>query len=131
MFLTRVLPQKDLTGATHIAVDASSEQRATVFVSLEERTPGKEGGPRYRAILQLAPGGKSTRQEIPFSEFEADEQAPKDANGKLDLDRIKTISLLDITGLIAPGEPVNTLRVAKIEAIKSENAKSADAEPKK
>ena len=116
--LVRVLPGTDLTGATHLAFDIGSDLRTTLFVTLEEKVPGKETGPRYRSSLVVEPGGKINHHELPLAKFKLEDNGPKDPNDKLDLDQIKTITIFDIIGLLKEGDAVNTLRISKVELLK-------------
>lgn len=112
------LPPTDLTGATHIAFDIASDKSSTLVLSFEENVPGKARGPRYSTNIEVAGGGKPSHREVAVSSFELDANGPADPKGKLDLDKLKSLSLVDITAAFTQQETVNTLHLANVEAIK-------------
>jgi hypothetical protein len=117
--LIHQLPALDLRGATHLEFDIASDKAAQFVVSFEERVPGQTDGPRYSAIIRVSGGGKMEHRQVALSGFEFDENGPKDANGKLDLDQLKSLTLVDITGPSTQQSGVNSIRLANLQAVKT------------
>ena len=107
----------DLTGATHIAFDIASEKPAHLVLSLEEKSDLPEG-PRYNIDVEVPGGDKVVRRELALASFDPDETGPKDPNHRLDLDKLKTLSLANVTGAYTGEDSINTIRIGKIEAVK-------------
>lgn len=111
---SKILPPLDLRGWNRLAFDISSEQPAQLVLSLEEHNPGKARGPRYSTTVEVSGGGKVDHRAVVFSAFTADPNGPADADGLLNLDQIKVISILDITGATASRTAANSLWIGNI-----------------
>ncbi|MDQ2899866.1 MAG: hypothetical protein M3Y07_08705 [Acidobacteriota bacterium] len=107
----------DLSEANRLAFDVASEKPAQLVISFEERSPGKRQGPRYSVDIEVPGGGKSDRREVALGAFQPDQNGPTDPNGKLDLDKIKTISILDVTAAYTHESAKNTLWIGNIHAV--------------
>ncbi len=107
----------DLRGKNRLAFDIASEKPSQLLIAVEERLPGKGQGPRYNVDVEVNGGGKSEHREIAFGAFQADENGVADANGKLDLDKIKTISILDISSAFTKESGTNTIWIGNIQAV--------------
>ncbi len=118
--LLRVLPPMKLAGATHLTFDVASDKDADLIIVLQEEGQGKSEGPRYHTQVHVKGGGKAAHRQIAFSAFEFEGEGAADPSGKLNLDKLKTIAVLDITGAVTqqPGV-VNTLRIGNIAAVKT------------
>jgi hypothetical protein len=111
------LSNLDLANATRLKFDAASLNPASIMVYLEERNPGSDLGPRYSSRLEVAGGSTPSSKTLAISDFTYDPTGPTDPDGRLTPSRLRSISLIDITGarLIAPDR--NTLWMSSIEAI--------------
>jgi hypothetical protein len=112
------LPAMDLTGATHIAFDIAAEKPTHLVLSLQEKSDQAEG-PRYNIDFEVPGGNQVTHQQLAFAAFDLDENGPKDPDHKLDLDKLKILSFVNVTGAYTGEDTINTIRVGKIEAIKA------------
>jgi hypothetical protein len=111
------LSNLELGHATRLSFDAASLKPATVTVYLEERNPGNDFGPRYSATLEVGGGSTPSRKTLAISDFVHDSTGPTDPDGRLTPGRLRSLSMIDVTGatLIAPDR--NTLWISSIEAI--------------
>ena len=111
------LSHLELGGTALLSFDAASVEPATFTVYLEERNPGNDAGPRYTVTLEVAGGSAPSRKTLAISGFAHDPTGPTDPDGHLTPGRLKSISMIDVTGarLIAPAR--NTLWISSIEAI--------------
>lgn len=116
VLISRPLGRLDLRKMNRLAFDIASDSPAHLVISLEERSPGAEQGPRYIVDIDV-PGGKSDRRELDLAAFQLDENGPKDANAKLDLDQIKTISIVDVTAASTQETAKNTFWIGDIRAV--------------
>ncbi len=102
--------------ANRLAFDIASDAPAHLVISLEELAPGADQGPRYNVDIDV-PGGKSDHRELDLAAFQLDENGLKDSNGKLDLDRIKALSIVDVTAAYTQETAKNTLWIGDIRAV--------------
>ncbi|HVR85599.1 MAG TPA: hypothetical protein VMU54_14880, partial [Planctomycetota bacterium] len=88
----------DLSKAAELDLSLKTSKDGTFIVSLEEKN-----GARYQNTLELkaADGWKSFG--LAFRDFKLAEDS-KDDNDRLDADKLKQISVADITALIGGGE---------------------------
>lgn len=102
--------QGSLAGKTQIAFTLTAAKPTTLLFHLEEA-----GGGKYNATVS-ADGTKSVT--LALSDFTAGDDS-KDANGKLDMDQVTQIGLLDLSGLLenTPAQD-NTLTVSDLRALK-------------
>jgi hypothetical protein len=115
--LLRQIAHVDLRGKESLAFEVASDKPAQLLLTFEELTPGKQQGPRYNLTLEVPGGGKVAHWEVLLSAFERGEDSPEDANGKLDLDQLKTFSILDITGTFSHETVKNSLWIGNIRAV--------------
>jgi hypothetical protein len=100
-------------GATKLSLRLASQIPATLALQLEET-----GGGKYFVPLPVAGDGEPTLHSFSLSQFlPADDS--KDANGKLDVDKVEQIILLDLASL-NPAAPraENTLWLTNIALAK-------------
>ena len=110
------LSNLDLNGTAQLAFDVASLRPATFTVYLEERNPGNDVGPRYTATLEVAAGSTPSRKTLAISDFVHDPTGPSDPDGRLTPGRLRSISMIDITGARLIGPERNTLWISSIEA---------------
>ncbi len=98
-----------LTGKKTLNLRLASAHPCQLLVQIEERNGGK-----YNTILPLPGGPEPIDRTIDISAMTPDEQT-KDPNGKLDLDQIQQLTLVDLTAVTqAPG--ANVLWIGKVTA---------------
>jgi hypothetical protein len=117
VILMHPLPAVDLTGATRIEFDIAADKFAHLVLSLQEKADQGEV-PRYNIELEVPGGNKVSHQELALAAFDLDDNGPKDPDHKLDLDKLKIMSLVNVTGAYTGEDNVNTIRIGKIEAFK-------------
>jgi hypothetical protein len=98
-----------LVGKRTIDFRVAAASACHLLVQLEEKSGGK-----YNATVEVPGGSAAVDRSVDLSEMAAAEDS-KDDNGKLDLDQVKQMTILDITALIdAPGR--NTLWIGPVSA---------------
>ena len=108
------LAKQDYRGATHLAFDVESSKPGQFIWALAE---GRNHGPeaaRYNVDFTVLTPNKMDHREIVLSAFTADANGPQDPNGKLDLDNLRSLSLIDLSQQDGP----NTLKLKNIRFIK-------------
>jgi hypothetical protein len=111
------LSNLDLGHATELNFDVASLNPATITVYLEERNPGNDGGPRYLVTLDVAGGSTPSHRTLKISDFTRDATGPTDPDGSLTPGRLRSISLIDVTGGTLSGPQRNTLWISSIEPL--------------
>jgi hypothetical protein len=101
-----------LSGATKIAFDVASVRPAELIVQLEE-----VGGGKYNAQVSVEGGSTSKTRTLAFTEMKPADDS-KDTNSKLDLDQVKQILILDMSGMINQVDQENTLWLGNLKATK-------------
>jgi hypothetical protein len=110
----RPLPKGDFRGATHLAFDIASDHPGQfVWAFAEARNHAASDAARYNCDFSILEGGKLDHREIALSAFTLDGGGPPDANGRLDLDRLRTLNLLDIS----QGDVPNTVTLKNIRFV--------------
>lgn len=112
MGLVRAIAVGGLKDITRFTINAASTNPVKLLVQLEET-----GGGKYNAMVDVPEGNKPALLTIKIDEFTAADDS-KDANGKLDLDQVKQVMLLDTAVLFAQAEKDNVLRIGEIKALK-------------
>lgn len=107
----RSIQKGKLTGATKLVFDAASTRAATLVIQVEEVSGGK-----YNTTIMVPAGGVAKTYELAFSNFNAAEDS-KDDNGKLDLDQVKQILVLDASGFLESADSDNTLWLGVVRAV--------------
>ncbi|MCS6777820.1 MAG: carbohydrate binding domain-containing protein [Chloroherpetonaceae bacterium] len=110
---------RDLSGCKSLVLDIASEQDVQLLISLEEHNGG-----RYQTIVTVAGGRQAQQKVLPFSQFRMADDSPPDANGKLDLDRVKTMGFADLAFLGPVAKKTNTLWIARVYALPPEQSGS-------
>ncbi len=99
-----------LPGSAGLHVALAATAPTTMILQVKERS-----GAEYNSMLALQPG-LAVDRVIPWSEFRLGD-AQQDPNGKLDLDDVKEVALIDISAALPNGQPqANQLRLGVIEA---------------
>ena len=106
----------DLSKCDRLSFDIASIEDAQVAVSIEmAKVKGK--GARYTYMLEVAGGKKPQHQSIPFTEFVLDQNSPPDPAGRFDPSKMRTISVVDVTGAARNETTANTLWLADIRGL--------------
>ena len=111
-----VLRPGALVGAKSVRFRVKSTGVVTLVVAMEEKR-NKDDKTNYSAMINvdgLAPWKEVT---IPISDFHVDE-GQTDPDGKLNLDKVDSLFLADISGMGAAGDIKNTLWIADLVAVK-------------
>lgn len=108
--LIRNVPLGKLAGRALFNFTVASAKPATLIIQLEERSGGK-----YNLVMEV-PGDKEVREiSRAFTDFTQAEDSHDD-NGKLDLDQVVKIMIIDATGFSTKVEQDNTLWINEIRA---------------
>jgi len=94
----RNVEKMDLSKAAELDLCLKTSMDGTFIVSLEEKN-----GARYQKTLELRAADGWKAFGLPFRDFKLAEDS-KDDNDRLDADKLKQISVADITALIGGGE---------------------------
>ncbi len=110
----RPLQKRDYKGATHLAFDISSTRPGQFIWALSEgRNHSPTEGARYNCDFVILDTNKLDHRELDLSAFNLDANGPADKNGKLDLDNLRTLSLIDFSQQDGP----NTLTISNIHFV--------------
>lgn len=106
--LAKGLPRGVLTNKQSLFFNAASAQRALLIVQLEEHSGGK-----YNLTVDVPGKTVPTPLTLLFKDFKPAEDS-KDDNNRLDIDQVKQLLILDLTGLIGQANAPNTLWLNRI-----------------
>ncbi len=109
----KAIPVGILTGATKLIFSAASLKPAKLIVQLEEKSGGK-----YNTTIDLPGGPDRAEFSASLAELTA-AQDSKDDNDKLDLDQVKQLVIIDVTGWFGGADTDNTLWLNNFRAVKS------------
>ncbi len=116
VLITHPLAPADLRNTDRLVLEIASARDAQIVLSLEKRKPGSGQGPRYNATIEVPGNQKPVHEAISFADFKLDENGPADPEGKLDVSKLKTLSLVDVTGAFTHEKQKNTIWIADIHA---------------
>jgi hypothetical protein len=88
----------------------SSARPTEIIIQLEEK-----GGGKYNRQVSIPGDSKVQKLSLTFSEFTAAGDSTDD-NGRLDLDHVKQILILDMSGFTGAEEGDNVFRVSHLAA---------------
>jgi hypothetical protein len=111
--LLHPLGQIDLTGRKELSFDISSSRDAHLILALEKQKVNGRG-PRYNHDFTVA-AGQTGHMSIPFSEFTLADDSPPDPAGRLELNQIRSLNLVDISGMLEGSTGPNTLWIAEVK----------------
>ena len=101
-----------LTQSKSFSFDAASVNAVKLIVQVEETVGGK-----YNTIVDIPAGSEVKKVNVPFSSFKLSDDS-KDADGKLDLGKVKTLLFIDATSTFDPtADRDNTLWINNIMGI--------------
>ena len=109
------LGQTDLRGAKALSFDVASTLDAHLLIALEEQKIDGKQGPRYNLDFTVS-AGQTGHMNMPFAEFTLADDSPADPSGHLDLAKVRTISLVDLSGMLNGSDEKNTLWLADMRA---------------
>lgn len=112
------VPRGSLAGKSKIAFSLTTAKSAAIVVHLEER-----GGGKYDALVPVKADPKGQALSLATTDFEASNES-HDANGRLDMDQVTQIGIMDMSGLMGAPNPDstdgaqdNTLHIGPITAM--------------
>lgn len=108
--MIRSVPTGGLAGKTHLEFSIASASSMTLLVQLQE-----QGGGKYNLIVEVPSAKERKDVAQAFTDFKAADDS-KDDNGKLDLDQVKAILILDMGGLLEGAEVDDTLWISGLRA---------------
>jgi hypothetical protein len=111
--LLHPLGQTDLRGATELSFDISSTHDAHFILALEMQKIEGRPGARYNHDF-LVGAGQVGHMQIPLSEFTLAEDSPPDPVGHLDPGKVRSLGLVDLSGILEGGKEKNTLWLADL-----------------
>lgn len=100
-----------LAKADRLNFEIASKLNFKLIISLEEKN-----GAKYNVTIDVPGSSVPTRKSIAFSDFQIADDSPKDENGKLDLSQVKTILLVDPTGMYDQSNQANTFWLGPLSA---------------
>jgi hypothetical protein len=109
MFTTPLLPWV-LTTSKALSFDAASVEAARLIVQVEENDGGK-----YNTMIEVPAGSTAKRFRLSFADFKPADDS-KDASGKLELGNVKSIVIVDVSGLVDGANKDNTLWIGNLLA---------------
>lgn len=101
----RMVPQRLLAGVESIAFTAACTKPTRLLVQLEER-----GGGKYNALVEVPGGSAAQKVSVRLADMAPDNES-RDNNGRLDPDQVKSIAIIDPTGIVGGGDGENSLWV--------------------
>lgn len=112
VILLRNLNPWVLTQSKTLTFEAASSKGSKLIVQLEESSGGK-----YNATVDIpADAMKATAVSLSFADFKPSDDS-KDDNGKLDLGQVKSLIVIDASGLFGSGSGQNTLWLGNLLAL--------------
>lgn len=100
-----------LTGKKHLTFDVASTKAATLIVQLEEN-----GGGKYNTVIEVPANSQLQNINIDFANLKPADDS-KDANNRLDLDQVKQVLVIDVSGILNQTDTNNTLWINKLRAL--------------
>ncbi len=110
MGLVRAIRPGTLAGMKKISFSMAAAGATRLLVQVEETDGGK-----YNAQVEATGGNAVQSVDLPFAGFMAADDS-KDTNGTLDVPLIKSITIIDMTGVMGGPEQNNTLWIGPIKA---------------
>ena len=108
--LLRGIPYGKLEGMDTISFSVASAKFTKLLIQLEERDGGK-----YNAIVEVPGDKEATDITQAIADFKAADDS-KDANTTLDLEQVKSILIMDISGFTDNADGDNTLWIGRLRA---------------
>lgn len=110
--ISHAIPAGTLSGARSLSVDVASQQPARLIVQIEQTDGGK-----YQFPIDLEGGPMPKHSVLSFDSFtpSGDSRIP---SGKPDMAKVKTIMILDASGILSQADHDNVLWVAGLVAHK-------------
>jgi hypothetical protein len=108
--LVRAVRPGTLAGMKRISFSMAATRATRLLVQVEET-----GGGKYNAQVEATGGSAVQSIDLPFAGFTAGDDS-KDTNGTLDIPLIKSIAIIDMSGVMGGLEQDNTLWIGTIKA---------------
>ncbi|MBI4907076.1 MAG: hypothetical protein HY820_25850 [Acidobacteria bacterium] len=117
LFLRRI-GHMNLSYSAGITIELASEKPAHLILSLEEKVAEIAKPVRFNVTIDLPGGREVVRKQLPFKEFELADDAPSDAPSRIDPAYLRTLSLVDLRGLVGGAAGANTLWISGLAGYK-------------
>ena len=108
--MIRPIPLHALAGKSALTIALASETATTVRLQLED-----DRGAKWDTAIELAGGSVKKIVRLRLADWQPSQDS-KEPDAKMDLARIKQITLADITGLASPKQIENVVWVASLKA---------------
>ena len=108
--LMRGIPAGAMAGKTQIKFSVAASKATKLLIQVEERDGGK-----YNVMVDVLADKARTEITQALSDFKMADDS-KDANDKLDPEQIKSILILDISGMVDSVDTDNTLWISNLRA---------------
>ncbi len=106
--LIRMLHNLKAAADDNFVIDVAAAKSARLILTLEE-----QNGAKYSLTLAVPGDSDPINRVLPLSSFALSE-GPADDNGKLDLDKVKSLTITDVTGAFGIAKQKNTLWIGPI-----------------
>lgn len=108
LLLIRTVHNLKASADDHFVIDVAAAKSSRLNVTLEEKN-----GASYTLTLSVPGDSEPIQRSLPLSSFILSE-GKTDDNGKLDLDKVKSFSITDITGAFGIAKQKNTLWIGPV-----------------
>jgi len=110
--LARPVGRGLLAGTERLTLALASLKPAKILIQLEET-----GGGKYNRVVDAEGASKLQKLDLAYTEFTPADDS-KDANNRLDPEAVKTVLIIDLTGVFGMGEGENALWIGSIRGAK-------------
>ncbi len=101
----------NLTRCNQLQFDIASVKATKIILVLEEKS-----GAKYNAIVDVPADSALSHKAVFFINFVLSDDLPPDPNGKLDLDQLKSLTIVDLASFTAETAQPNTLWLGPLRA---------------
>jgi hypothetical protein len=110
VMVTRAISPGSIGGTNFLVFDAASLESAKLMVQVEDID-----GNKFNSIVEVPGGSQLKHLNIPFDDFKVTDDS-KDPNGKLDLKKVKSLLIIDLSGAQDQADHDNTLWINHVVA---------------
>lgn len=101
----------NLARCNQFQFDIASIKATKIILVLEEK-----GGAKYNAIVDVPADSAPAHKAVFFANFTLSDDSPPDTDGKLDIDQVKNITIVDLAAFTAEQAQPNTLWFGPLRA---------------
>jgi hypothetical protein len=117
VYFARNLPPDIPGNITHISFDIASEKAAQFIFTLQEKGSGHGEGPRYNTLVEVKGKGKPDHRDLALSAFHLDQNGPPDPSGELNISKVKSLALADVSATANGDSGPNRFWISNIRLI--------------